>query len=312
MKNGICYFDAHSDTLSSCACLGSGLAENKMHIDLERASEFSGYAQFFSIFADGGGRDDASDLYEKIRSYALSQIAGNPERAALCTGAESIEETLGQGLCCALLSVEGAELLACSEGNLERARSGGVRAVNITWNHDNSLSGSCATGTNLGLSAKGRSFIKKAQSLGVIVDLSHISERAFWDTAEIARYPVIAGHSNSASVFPHARNLTDDQFRFLVRCGGVAGINLYAGFIARDAGIDDVVRHIEHFMSLDGEKAVALGGDLDGCDRLPRGIAGIQDIHKLYEALLRLGYREQIVKDIFYNNLMRVVSACVI
>jgi membrane dipeptidase len=146
----------------------------------------------------------------------------------------------------------------------------------------------------------------------VIVDLSHISERAFWDTAEIAQKPVIAGHSNSASVFPHARNLTDDQFRFLVRCGGVAGINLYAGFLAHDAGIDDVVRHIEHFMSLDGEKTVALGGDFDGCDTLPRGINGIQDIPRLYETLLRLGYPEQVVKDIFYNNMMRVVqTVCV-
>jgi membrane dipeptidase len=148
------------------------------------------------------------------------------------------------------------------------------------------------------------------QELGVVVDLSHASERAFWDTAEITKRPIIAGHSNSKTVCPHKRNLTDEQFKALVRLGGVAGINLCPDFLnpSKSAKVADILRHIEHFMGLGGERAVCLGGDLDGIDETPEGIGGIEDYGVLYEALLRLNYPEALVRDIFYNNLLEVLE----
>ena len=278
MKSEIPYFDAHADTLSKCADFNQKLQENAMPIDLVRAAKFSSYAQFFSIFTDAGGKDDARGEYERLYTYAAMQIAANADKIALCTNARQIREAGERGLRCAPLSVEGAELLGCCEQRLASAYQDGVRAVNLTWNYDNSLAGSCATGTNRGLTPKGRSFFAKAQRLGIIVDMSHCSERAFWDAAQIAVKPIMASHSNSFSVYPHERNLTDEQFRFLISNRAVAGINLYSGFVAKSPGISDLVRHIEHFMSLGGEKMVAHGGDLDGCERPPESINGIEDI----------------------------------
>ncbi len=306
-SSGIWYFDAHADSLSMSSFLKKDIRENDMQVDLLRAKEFSRYAQFFSVFDNGKGSSDISGSYDRILSHIRSQLEKNSDLVIQCRNAREVENAGAASLCAAILSVEGAELLACSEERLESAYKDGVRAVNLTWNHDNALAGSCATGTRRGLTPEGRSFVKKAQELGILVDMSHASAETFWDTAEISSGPIIASHSNSAAVFEHKRGLDDDQFSFIVKCGGFVGINLYQDFIG-GPDMSDLVKHIEHFMSLGGEKTVALGGDLDGADRLAGGIKGIQDIHLLYEELLRLGYSEGVVKDIFYNNIMRVVD----
>jgi len=107
--------------------------------------------------------------------------------------------------------------------------------------------------------------------------------------------------------------LTDEQFLAIVKADGVAGINLYSLFVGEHATIDGVIGHIEHFLSLGGAANIAIGADLDGCDMLPEGIGGIEDMEKLAERLLQKNYTEGFVCDIFYHNLMRVVDAvCVI
>ena len=109
------------------------------------------------------------------------------------------------------------------------------------------------------------------------------------------------------STFP--RNLTDAQFEALVRCGGGAGINLCPDFLSDGgADIDDAVRHIEHFLALGGEQAVFIGADFDGIDATPRGISGVQDMERLYDALLARNYPDELVGDIFYGNLLRILE----
>lgn len=117
----------------------------------------------------------------------------------------------------------------------------------------------------------------------MLVDVSHLSEKGFWDMIELAEKPVLASHSNSFSVCPHPRNLTDDQFRAICDLGGTAGLNLYVPFLTEQprASFDDLRRHLDHFLELGGEGHIALGADLDGCDRLPTGFSGLDD----YEAL---------------------------
>ena len=181
--------------------------------------------------------------------------------------------------------------------------------LNLCWNHDNALCGA-AMDSGAGLTERGRAFVRECQRLGVAADMSHASERTFWDVMEISEKPVIASHSNSAALcadFP--RNLTDAQFTALARCGGGAGINLCPGFLrSGGAGIADVLRHIERFLSLGGEGAVFLGADFDGIDSTPRGLAGAQDMRRLYEELLRLNYPEALVGRIFYGNLMDILE----
>ena len=174
--------------------------------------------------------------------------------------------------------------------------------------YDNLLCGAAQRSTISGLNLAAGYVIYAAnrRSCGFV----HASERTFWDTAEIATRPIIAGHSNSKKICDNPRNLADDQFKELVRCGGVAGLNLCPEFLneSGSATIDDIIRHAYHFLELGGEKTICLGGDLDGIDSLPAGITGIESYSEIYEAMLRQNWKEELIRDIFYNNLMSVME----
>ncbi|MGI5970735.1 MAG: dipeptidase [Oscillospiraceae bacterium] len=296
-------FDAHCDTAYEMFRHSYGLYENPGHTDLRRGLELMPYAQFYAIFALPG----EAEIFERELNWLLSEIEFNAGRVSLCRTAKEAGAAADEGRAAAFISVEGAELLGCSIDGLEKAWEKGVRAVNLTWNEDNELAGAAATGNNLGLTQKGREFVRAANELGVIIDVSHLSERAFWDICEVTDAPFMASHSNSKAICPHFRNLTDAQFCEIARRGGAVGLNLYTGFLGGNS-ISDVVSHFERFISLGGEKTLALGSDLDGCDSLPEGINGIQDMLKLRCKLSESGYGDTLLDDVFYNNLMRLVE----
>lgn len=167
--------------------------------------------------------------------------------------------------------------------------------------------------TGSGLTQKGKDFFRRAQRLGMLVDVSHLSERGFWDMAELAERPIVASHSNSAAVCPHVRNLTDEQFRALCQLGGLSGINLYSAFLTEGrATFEDVRRHIDHFLELGGDGHIALGADLDGCEALPEGFSRLGDYEKLAEYLTGCGYSDGMTQKLFCDSWMKVVKACII
>ena len=181
--------------------------------------------------------------------------------------------------------------------------------ITLTWNHRNALAGSCRTGE--GLSAQGREFVRRAQKLGILLDVSHLSDRAFWDLCEISEKPIVASHSNSRAVCANARNLTDEQFGAICRLGGTAGLNLYRDFLSdKPAAFEDVYRHLDHFLSLGGEGHVALGGDLDGCDELPEGFSSVASYPALWRYLAGKGYSEQTLTSLFSGALLDVLRKC--
>lgn len=303
-------FDGHCDTISRCLELGGDFWRSGGHLDLERTGKFRRYAQFFAVFGDGA-TVPGLPLWELTqREYALfrRELAANADRMALCrTGAEA-EAAYAQGKTAAFLSVEGAELLDCDLHKLEEAHAMGVRAVNLTWNHSNALSGSNAEETGRGLSGQGRAFVRRMEDLGMLVDVSHLSDPGFWDVAQLCAGPFFASHSNSRAVFSAPRNLTDAQFTAIIEHHGVAGLNMFSDFLGEDPDMETILAHLEHFLALGGEQNIALGGDWDGISRMPRGFAGIQDMDKLFERLLQRNYSEALVRDLFHNNLMRVVN----
>ena len=229
----------------------------------------------------------------------------------LCLSGGDYDAALAQGKIAAFLALEGAEGIDCDPGRLEDLFEMGFRMVTLTWNANNALAG-CAKEDGPGLTRQGREFVRRAQALGMLVDVSHISDRAFWDVLDTAEKPVVASHSNSRAMCSHWRNLTDQQFQALCVHGGSAGINLYGMFLTMDgtAGLEHVYRHIDHFMELGGEGHVALGGDLDGCDRLPRGFKGLKDYEKLAAFLERKGYTGETIQQIYSNTLKRIVTLC--
>lgn len=316
----ISLFDAHCDTLSrNCPrhpyYAGGNLRRNSGHLDLERLhTAFAPCAQFFAVFDTWDSEKEwkVESLYTSFQAqYALFErtMAENRDLVRHCRTAAEAEAAHAAGKIAAFLSVEGAELLDCDEGMLADAYQKGVRMVNLTWNFENALSGSNADAPDKGLTERGRSFVRKMQELGMLVDVSHLSDPGFWDVAELsaaAGVPFIASHSNARALCPHKRNLTDGQFTAIIKSRGVAGLNLCDKFLAERPTLDDAVAHIEHFLSLGGEENVAIGGDWDGCDLCP-GVEGVTDLGLLYERLLRRNYSEALVRAIFYDNLMRVV-----
>ena len=313
------FFDAHADTVFRCLNEGKDLKKNDLHIDLVRSKQYAPYAQFFAIWtmaqvdSQSNPRDFTSEQmfsgYVKTLEYMKSEFEKNDDILLHCKNAEDAKTAAKSEKIAAFISVEGAELLECSEDRLFEVYEAGVRAVNLCWNNANLLCGSCIDEAERGLSSEGKSFVRRAHELGVIIDLSHASEPAFWDTIEVSSRPVMTSHSNSKELYGHPRNLTDGQFKALIENGGISGINLYSDFLSDgNADIQDVFAHIERFMSLGGKKSIAIGSDFDGVERLPKGMNGIEDIHKLYDLLLAQNYNEDVVRDIFYNNLMDFIG----
>ena len=295
------YFDAHCDTLTAVYEHGGGLFENAYQLDLGRLSAYSPCAQVFAVW---------NGDFEAKAALLRRECAARPGLVSFCRTPGEVRAANAEGRIAALLSVEGAEQLGCDLERLRLARErDGVIMLNLCWNRDNALCGA-AMDSGAGLTERGRAFVRECQRLGVAADMSHASERTFWDVMEISEKPVIASHSNSAALcadFP--RNLTDAQFTALARCGGGAGINLCPDFLrSGGAGITDAVRHIERFLALGGEGAVFLGTDFDGIDSTPRGLSGAQDMRRLYEELLRLNYPEALAGRIFYGNLMDILE----
>ena len=303
------YFDGHCDTVSCCTHLGRSLRENEGHLDLARLGRFQKAAQVFAIFANAARFPEGAlwDECQKQREVFRREMEINADLAVQCRTGADIAAANAAGKAAALLSIEGAELIDCDPAKLETAEAWGVQLINITWNYKNALSGSNIDRPDRGLTDRGRAFAREAARLGIRMDVSHLSDPGFWDLADMGLGPLVATHSNARALCGHPRNLTDDMFRAIRDSGGAAGFNLCTAFVGGALSLDDGVRHIEHFLEMDGEKAVALGGDWDGCD-LSFGWTGVQDLPALWDALAGRGYGRALLEDVFYNNWLRVLG----
>lgn len=307
-------FDLHCDT--ALALLGEDLKQtgslkrNDCHIDLDRASTLGGYAQCFACFTTTvGGGPKPVEVFEREIDTILREIERNYQRISLAYTPEEVSQNLEKGLMSCILTIEGPAGFGFDPELLEDLYRLGFRITTLGWNEKNPLTGSHKTGG--GLTELGRAYVREAQRLGMVVDVSHISDEGFWDIMEITQAPVIASHSNSRSVCNVSRNLTDDMFLAICKTGGVTGINLCPDFLGVNPNLDTVCDHIFHFLTLDpAGKHVALGGDLDGIGSLPEGFTGVQDYEKLAQRLLERGLSEQQVRDIFWNNAMGVMQRC--
>ena len=231
----------------------------------------------------------------------------NKDLISIAYSPKEIEENRKTGKMSAVLTLEGTAGIGYDPELLSSLWLIGFRISSLGWNEKNPLTGSHETGG--GLTDQGRAYVEEAQRLGMLIDVSHISDEGFWDIMDITRAPIVATHSNSRAVWNNSRNLTDDMFRAIAQTGGVAGYNVCAEFTGEKPTLDTMCDHILHFMELDPSgKHIALGGDLDGCSLLPEGIKGIQDLDRLWERLLQRNYSEALLRALFFENLMRVVS----
>ena len=336
------FFDTHCDTVLKVQAgsldfqTGAGVG----HISYPALKAAGSCAQIFACFVlserfPNCERERAEELIAQIWEMA----AGTQGRMRVALTGTELREAFADGPIAALIGLEGADpLQGCAE-KLRHFYKLGVRALIPAW-QDNSFSGT-AFGENTRLTPEGEALIGLAEELGVVVDVSHLSDRAFEDVCATATRPFIASHSNCRAICPSPRNLTDAMIRALADHGGVMGVNLVPPFLVpdlhyemeeyrkklRESGIQDkpfqeamqkkyerllrppldwIVRHLQHAQKIGGEDVVGLGGDLDGSTLLPEGISGIADYPKIADDLDRAGFTTQQIEKICYKNFMRV------
>ncbi|MBO5169319.1 MAG: membrane dipeptidase [Oscillospiraceae bacterium] len=308
-------FDLHCDT--ALALLGEdvnqagSLASNKGHIDLNRAEKLAGYCQCFACFTtpymEQWHHITPTLVFEREIATIQREIDKNKKRFSIAYTPEDVIANQEKGKMSAILTIEGPAGFGFDPELLESMFLAGFRISTLGWNESNPLTGSNQTGG--GLTELGKAYVRQAQSLGILVDVSHISDEGFWDIMKITQAPVIASHSNSRALCNHSRNLTDDMFRAIRDSGGVAGINQFADFLGQKPTLDTVCDHIFHFMELDPEgKHIALGGDLDGCEALAEGFEGVQSYDALADRLIARGLDAATVQNIYWNNALGVMA----
>lgn len=302
-------FDAHCDTALELWERQASLRQNSGQWDLARAAQLPGWAQFFA-FCPICSPFAAELGAEAVLARAYAQFLQQLEACQLpvCRDAAEVERQLPTGA--VLLSLEGAEGIGCDPGRLEPLRLQGFAMTGLTWNYENSLAGSHMTGQ--GLSARGADYVRAAQQLGMLVDVSHASDEAFWQVCRMTQGPILASHSNSRAVCPESRNVTDGMYAAICETGGVVGLNFYTEFLGRgQVDFETVWHHLDHFLQLAGDdRHVALGADLDGCDSLPDGFTGVASYPALAAYLADRGLGEETLRRLYFENLMGVYRQC--
>ena len=311
-------FDFHCDT--ALALLGESMNEagslrqNKLHIDLERAAKLGAYAQCFACFTtpmmEEWNHISPVVIFERELATIQREVDANRDLISIAYSPSDIEANRSKGKMSAILTLEGTAGFGHDPALLEDLHAIGFRITSLGWNEKNPLTGSHITGG--GLTDQGREYVREAQRLGMLVDVSHISDEGFRDIIRMTSAPVIATHSNSRAVCNNSRNLTDDMFRAICETGGVAGYNACAEFTGENPTVDTICDHIIHFLELDPTgKHIALGGDLDGVTAMPQGFEGVQSWPVLADRLLERGLDRKLIDDIFWNNAMGVMKRAV-
>jgi membrane dipeptidase len=308
--------DSHCDTILKV--LGSrgeyslGELHPTEHVDIPRLQQGGVDVQFFAAYIGAEYKPDrAVKRTLQLLDCLHREIEANQDTLRLILKASDIDSLKSHQHIGVLISIEGGEALEGELAALRIYHRLGVRAVGLTWNERNQIAegvGECRSGG--GLTDFGVSVVAEMNRLGMIVDVSHISEPGFYDVLEVSKHPIIASHSNARAVCGHVRNLADRQIRALAANGGVMGMNFAPEFLVEhgEAHLDDVMMHIDHIVNLLGNsKHVGLGGDLDGISRTPRGLEDVTKYPALTEALLRRGYSEEALLDILGLNHLRVI-----
>lgn len=305
--------DAHCDTVTEAMDKKENLSENKLHVDLKRISKLGRHVQFFAAFADpveykGNEFPRVIQILDSFQQQA--QQAG--DLVKICGNFQEIQSTFDKGLSAAIITIENGGVL---KGDLSAVRMFyrlGVRSICLTWNYTNEIADGVSDSTNnMGLTSFGREVVAEMNRLGMLVDVSHLSKKSFWDVLETTKMPIIASHSNAKAICGHPRNLDDEQLMAMKSNKGVVGLNLYPLFLndSGKASVEDVIQHIEHIVSITGEDSIGLGADFDGVECLPEGIEGIQDIYKIFNRLLSLNYTQDFVEKFAGANFLRIINA---
>ncbi len=331
-------FDGHNDTLLKLDLaarrgqpLDFGAGAEGLDIDLPRARRAGFAGGFFAMFTpariERGDDFDAGDPanfaavpQERAIGVTLAMFARMrrlarqlPDDLAICADAAAIRSAMQAGRIAILPHIEGAECIDTDLDALEVLHAAGLRSLGLVWSRPNAFGHGAPMlaqpelDPGEGLTDAGRALVTECERLGIMVDLSHLTEAGFWDVQRMASRPLIATHSNAHAISPSARNLTDRQLAAVAELGGVVGLNFHVGFLREDCRDDPdtpltvLIRHLDHLLGILGERGVALGSDFDGC-KLPAEIGDVTGLPRLVAAMRQAGYGEALIARICREN----------
>jgi membrane dipeptidase len=333
--------DGHNDTLLKLGTDSGGQARSffvrgdQGHLDLPRAHEGNFAGGMFAIFVGSEQPDNEDPAADEImpshspeigyaRQVAISMMARLFRLEAESEGqlrvvrtVDQLSACLQQGVLAAVLHFEGAEAIDPNLDALLVFYQAGLRSLGIVWSWSNAFGhgvpfvfpGSPDTGP--GLTGAGKALVRGCNELGILVDVSHLNEKGFWDVAHISDAPLVATHSGVHALCPSTRNLTDAQLDAIGETGGLVGVNFHVGFLRADGQedqetpIQDIVRHIDYIARRIGIERVAFGSDFDGA-KMPRDLGDVAGLPKLIAALQAHGYGEDDLNKITHQNWLRI------
>ena len=320
-------WDLHCDTLSELRRAEkngtpASFAHNDLHIDLQKLKKGDYMLQCFAAFVNLGDKTPGADplvtALEEIDVFKRI-MEKYPEDIAPVYQPSDIRKNAAEGKISGMLTIEEGGCCKGSLGVLRRMYELGVRMMTLTWNHENELAspqrnpgGVLVPQTEKGLTGKGFEFLAEMERMHMIVDVSHLSDKGFWDIVEHGTRPFAASHSNCRALAPHTRNLTDEMIRVMAEKGGLVGLNYCAGFLDDQPSPDLcrsttalMAKHAAHFKQVGGIEIIGLGSDFDGIPTNP-ALPGAEAMPVLWDRLKTAGFTENQLDGIFWGNVMRV------
>ncbi|MEY8337379.1 dipeptidase [Lachnospiraceae bacterium 62-35] len=302
----------------------ANLFQNSLHLDLERMEKGDYLLQNFAMFVHLRETQEPFRFCLELIDMFYQEIEAYKDKIGVVLSYRDIERNWKEGKMSALLTVEEGAVCEGEPFLLRTLYRMGVRMMTLTWNFENCLgfsnriiwdgerAGTCTPDIEHGLKEQGILIVEEMESLGIIPDISHLSDAGIWDVFSHTKKPFVASHSNARSVASHPRNLTDEMIKKLSERGGVMGIN-YAGVFLKDKNggmsqesrIADMIRHMKHIRNIGGIQCIGLGSDFDGIvghlelngpDKLPR----------LEQAMEQEGFTTSEIEAVFYRNVLRV------
>lgn len=319
------FIDMHCDTLMMGYIQKKrNLAEMSGMLDIQRMKAGNQLAQFFAIFMLPPGAEKMLNLPDPIDddeyiAYCLdvyeTTLRENANSIAMARNAEDILSNERDGKMSALLTFEDGRAIDGNMENLKKYHDMGFRLISLTWNAENCFGAPNSKDTTImakGLTDFGKEAIPYMNELGMIIDVSHLSDGGFDDVCALSKKPFVASHSNCRALSPHQRNLTDDMIRKLADKGGVAGINFGPEFLnedisAKDSTVSLMCRHIARMIDLGGVECVALGSDFDGIMGNLE-ISSPDKMHLIFDQLQKNGLSDDAIEKIAWKNAMRVIA----
>ncbi len=307
--------DLHCDTfyrMKECSTK-QNILQNQFHVDLEKLKKVRSYIQCFALFSDAhicvkNGIEPWTyilELYSLLKEE-LEKTNGLLEVARSIEEADAIKS---RGHISALLTVEDGGIINNEMKRLDLLYKMGIRMLSLTWNYSNSLGHPNLQSTShLGLTSFGFDTVGRMNELGMMIDVSHLSDKGFWDIIDASTKPILASHSNARAVIERNRNLDDKMIKALAEKGGIMGLNFCPYFLSSKSDvmvIDDLIKHLIHIRNVGGAEVMAIGTDFDGMNG-ELEIQHIGQMDKLTDALMKAGFSDLDIERLYYKNAKRL------